>query len=108
MKEKKKNIFLIMIVISFIIFIGLFIASESGYYESKLNQKVLLTDKEIKEFENDVIEGKTIDINSYIKKNKKSYENNFTILADKTTELIQGFLTKGIKDICDSLKSLFF
>jgi len=52
--KKKNNWFKKFLTISFIIFMGLYISSESGFYEAKLSNKVALTDKAIKEFENDV------------------------------------------------------
>ena len=64
--KKKTNLFKKFLTISFIIFMGLYISSISGFYEAKLSNKVALTDEAIKEFENDVIEGKTIDVNTYI------------------------------------------
>ena len=53
--KKKKNWFLRLLTILFIIFIGLYIASISGYYEASLGNKVALTDEAIKRFEQDVI-----------------------------------------------------
>ena len=44
MEKKKTNWFIKLLTILFIIFMGLFIASESGYYEAKLSEKVVLTD----------------------------------------------------------------
>ena len=41
--KKKKNWFLRMLTILFIIFIALFIVSESGYYEAKVSKSVALT-----------------------------------------------------------------
>ena len=64
--KKKTNWLKKFLTISFIIFMGLYISSISGFYEAKLSNKVALTDEAIKEFENDVIEGKTIDVNTYI------------------------------------------
>ena len=57
--KKKINWFKKFLTISFIIFMGLYISSISGFYEAKLSNKVALTDEAIKEFENDRIGGKT-------------------------------------------------
>ena len=48
MNMKKKNkLFKNLLIIAFVIFMGLFIASESGFYEAKLSNKVALTDEAI-------------------------------------------------------------
>ena len=62
---------------------GLYISSISGFYEAKLSNKVALTDEAIKEFENDVIEGKTIDVNTYITNKNVDYSNKFTESGEK-------------------------
>ena len=81
--KKKNNWFKKFLTISFIIFMGLYISSESGFYEAKLSNKVALTDKAIKEFENDVIEGKTVDVNTYINNKNVDYSNKFTSSGEK-------------------------
>ncbi len=107
MEKKKTNIFLKMLVVMFIIFMGLFIASESGYYEATLNNKVVLTDQNIQKFEEDVLNGEVIDVNSYILEDKKNYENKFTNAGDKFSEVVESFVTDGLKGVFDCLKTLF-
>lgn len=106
--KKKKNWFLRLLFISFLIFLGLYIASISGYYEAQVSNKVALTNEAIKNFEQDVLDGKTVDINTYIQKENKDYSNKMTDLGDKITESVQKFLTSGFGGIWDALKVLFF
>lgn len=106
--KKNKNWFLRLLTILFIIFIGLYIASISGYYEATLANKVALTDKAIKKFEQDVIEGKTVDVEDYILDSRVDYSNTFTDVGDKITESAQKVLTEGIGGIWDAIKVLFF
>ena len=103
MEKKKTNIFLKMLVVMFIIFMGLFI----GYYEATLNNKVVLTDQNIQKFEEDVLNGEVIDVNSYILEDKKNYENKFTNAGDKFSEVVESFVTDGLKGVFDCLKTLF-
>ena len=105
---KKKNWFLRLLFISFLIFLGLYIASISGYYEAQVSDKVALTNDAIKDFEQDVLEGKEVDINTYIKEENRDYSNKMTDLGDKFTESVQTFLTNGFGGIWDALKVLFF
>lgn len=107
MDKKKPNVFLKILSILFIIFLALFIASESGYYEAKLGEKVALTDDAIKQFEEDVLNGENVDINTYILKENVSYENNFTKAGDKFSEMVEGFITDGIGGALSVIKTLF-
>lgn len=106
--KKKKNWFLRLLFISFIAFLGLYIASISGYYESQVSNKVALTDAAIKKFEEDVLEGKNVDINTYITEENKDYSNSFTDAGDRFSESLQKILTDGIGGLWDAIKVLFF
>ena len=106
--KKKKNWFLRLLSILFVVFLGLYIASISGYYESQVSNKVALTDKAIEQFEQDVLEGKVVDINTYINEDTKDYSNKFTDMGDRFSESIQSVLTDGIGGIWDAIKVLFF
>ena len=106
--KKKKNWFLRLLSILFVVFLGLYIASISGYYESQVSNKVALTDKAIEQFEQDVLEGKVVDINTYINEETKDYSNKFTDMGDRFSESIQSLLTDGIGGIWDAIKVLFF
>ena len=81
--KKRKNWFLRILCVLFVVFLGLYIASISGYYESQVSNKVALTDKAIQKFEEDVLEGKTVDINTYITDENKDYSNKFTDAGDR-------------------------
>ena len=72
--KKKNNWFKRFLIISFIIFMGLYISSISGFYESTLNNKVALTDKAIKEFEEDVLNGKNVDVTTYVNNKHVDYQ----------------------------------
>lgn len=87
---------------------GLYISSISGFYEAKLSNKVALTDEAIKEFENDVIEGKTIDVNTYINNKNVDYSNKFTESGEELSEAVTKILTEGFSGAWDAIKVLFF
>lgn len=105
--KKKTNWFTKLILLLFIIFLGLFIASKSGFYEAKVSKNALMTNEAIKQFEQDIEEGKEVDIDKYIKEEKKDYANGFTRLADKITSISQDLLSGSIKDIWEFFKILF-
>jgi len=105
---KKKNWFLKLLFYLFIIFIGLFIASESGYYEAKLADKVILTEEAIKKFEKDVLNGEVVDINTYIVEESINYSNSFTKAGDKISEIVESFVSDGISGTIKVVKKLLF
>lgn len=106
--KKKNNWFKKLLIIALIIFMGLYISSISGFYESTLSNKVALTDKAIKEFEKDVINGKNVDVKTYITNKKVDYSNKFTESGEKISEAITKILTEGFSGAWDAIKVLFF
>ncbi len=106
--KKKGNVFMKMLAISFIVFLGLYIASISGYYEARVGEKVALTNDAIKQFEQDVLEGKVVDLNTYIEEDTMDYSNKFTDAGDRFGEAIEKFVTDGIDGAWDAIKVLFF
>lgn len=108
MEKKKPNLFLRIIFSLFIIFIGLFIASESGYYETQLSKKVIMTDEAIQQFEADVASNQVIDIKNYIIEDTPDYSNSFTDAGEKITEVVENFIIDGIGGAWDVIKSLFW
>lgn len=107
MKKKKSNWFLRMLTILFIIFIFLFIMSESGYYEAKVSRSVALTNEAIQQFELDVLNGNIVDINSYMGKENYDYSNSLTKTADKLSSVMEKFLSEGFTDVWEVIKVLF-
>ncbi len=109
MKMKKKtNWFKRILTISFIIFMGLYISSISGFYESTLNNKVALTDKAIEKFEDDVLNGREVDVNTYIENDTIDYSNKFTQSGEKFSEAATKVLTDGFSGLWEAIKILFF
>lgn len=106
--KKKNNWFKRFLIISFIIFMGLYISSISGFYESTLSNKVALTDKAIKEFEEDVINGKNVDVITYVNNKHVDYSNKFTESGEKFSEAVTKILTEGFSGAWDAIKVLFF
>lgn len=106
--KKKNNWFKKIMIVLIIIFLGLYIASVSGYYEARVSNKVALTDEAIKNFEKDVLEGKTVDINTYIQNEDIDYSNKFTKAGENVAQAIIDIITKGFSGCWDAIKVLFF
>ena len=105
-KKQKTNWFFRILNLLFLIFISLYIALQSGYYESKIAKKTAMTEESIKQFEQDVKDGKNIDLNNYVFEEKKDYSNNTTDAAIFIGGKVENFMSSGISDIFDLLKSL--
>lgn len=107
MPKKKPNYFLRIITILFIIFMGLYVANISGYYESKIRDKVIVTEEGIREFENKVQMGEEIDVTSYLNNTREDYSSKLSNLGEEITNNLEGFVSESAKIIKDILKSLF-
>ena len=107
MKKKKNNPILKIIGVLFIIFLALFIANMSGYYEGKIRDRVIITEDGIKEFEEKVQNGEEVDITSFLNSERIDYSSKMSNLGDGVTESIENFVSSGADFVFDILKSLF-
>lgn len=105
--KKKNNIFMKILGVLFIVFIALYIANISGYYEGKIRDSVVITEEGIKEFEKKVQNGEEIDITSFLNNERIDYSSKMSNLGDRVTEGLESTLVNGMGFITDILKSLF-
>ena len=73
---KYENTFKIIFIFLFVIFLTMYISVGSNYYEYELHKKVMLTNEDIKKFEDDVKNNKEVDIDNYIS-SRVDYSNSF-------------------------------
>jgi hypothetical protein len=107
MKNKKKpNYFFKCLNILFIVFISLYIANESGYYEAKISKKTSLTKAAMQQFESDVKNNKEIDLKDYMLSDDIDYGNNTTNVAIYIGGKVEKFMSTGINDLFNVIKSL--
>lgn len=104
--KKKHNIWLILLIIFFIIFICLYFMNGVGYYDASRN-RMILTEEKKEQFEKDVSEGKYIDIEDYFSDQKKEYDNQFSNLSLKLSDGIDTLVNKGLKETMKALEKLF-
>ena len=103
---KKHNFFKTLFILVFLLFLALFIASKTGYYEKSVKDKTYLTNKKLKEFEKDISEGKNVDAKDYFPK-EVDYSNVFTKSANNISNKIGLVVNSKAKNVCDSIKTLF-
>jgi len=107
MKKKKNNPILKILGILFVIFMALYIANMSGYYESKIRDRVIITEEGIKEFEEKVQNGDEIDITSFLNSERIDYSSSMSNLGDGVTESIENIVANGMDFVSGILKSHF-
>lgn len=103
MKNNTVKLILIIIVITFI---SIYAISESGYYEYKLQEKTILTNEKIKEFENDVKNNENVDIKEYLINEELDYSNKITNLVYEISDNSNKLTRKLIKAIFNKLGNL--
>ena len=103
---KKHNFFYILFILVFLLFLSLFIASKTGYYEKSVKDKTYLTNKKLKEFEKDISEGKNVDAKDYFPK-EVDYSNICTKSANNISNKIGLVVNYKAKNIWDFIKTLF-
>ncbi len=97
MENKKKiNYFKYIFIILFTSYLVLFLASNNGYYEYKNKQKNILTEEQIKKFEQDILDGKSVDLEDYIEPENNLDVGNKTISL-KLSEKICSYTRKTIE-----------
>ena len=97
MKKKKYNTFKVIFLILMFIYLVIFFSSYTGYYEYNNYKKTRLTNEQIKKFENDVKEGKELDLEEYLVINKYSYKTKLSSLTIRISEGISSVVTYGVK-----------
>lgn len=106
-KKKNGRFFLKILGCLFVLFIALFIANMSGYYESKIRDRVIVTEEGIKEFEDKIQNGEKVDITSFLNNEREDYSSKMSNLGDNLTNGIENIVSGGVEIISDVLKSLF-
>lgn len=95
---KGKNVIKILGITLIVLFLSLYIAQMSGYYEYTESKKTTLTEDAIKRFEADISAGKKINAKDYLSEEKK-YNNNLSHMGMK----ISNYIEKGFNKIMNSI-----
>lgn len=94
---KGKNIARIVIGTLFVLFLALYFTQTTGYYEFEQKKITTLTEEQIKKFEQDVKDGKQIDIENYLDNGKKNYDNKISSFSLSLSKRIEDAVTSGIE-----------
>lgn len=100
------KIFKIILIILALTFITLYFSQITGYYEYELHKQVSFTEEQIKQFEQDVKDGKNIDIEDYLKDYNKNYQNNVSKAGLYISEKMGTYVRGGLKHAFSILNRL--
>lgn len=106
---KKESIFKFILLCFIICFLVILFAGKTGYYEKKLRDNSILTEEQIKKFEEDLKKGKSVDISNYVINENKDYTTKLTsdvysvsLKVEKTIDKIVKFIFNEVgKNIND-------
>ena len=82
MSMNYKKIAELAMMLLIVLFLGLYISGMSGYYKYTETKKNVLTENAMERFEQDIKEGKEIDVSNYLEETK-NYNNIFSSLIEK-------------------------
>ena len=108
MDKKANNYLLKFLLISFIFFLIIYFANETGYYEYKIYTKTKLTEESIQEFEQDIKDNKDTSQKDYIIKEEINYSNKFTKTGSKIGAFIEKMMHETIKKSLEIISDLFY
>ena len=95
-----------ILIIILIVFACSYIISTTGYYEYNLQNKKILTTKSIEQFEQDVKDGKKINIKDYTKENEIDYSNKLTNNTTKLSIKINKLMRTNMKNIFNHISKI--
>lgn len=106
-KKKNTKVFWFILICLFVVYIGLYISNETGYYESKMNNKVKLTNEAIQKFEKDIADGKDVTMEDYLVRESYDYSNKASKAGLKFSNFTESFMSDGISQIFKVLGKFF-
>lgn len=108
-EDKKKlcnKIFSRLFLALFIAFLAIYVSSATGYYEFEQHNKMVLTEEKIREFEQDVADGKEVDIKNYIVNDTPNYQNSVSKLGSTVSTQLENIVQSGIESTFAFLNKL--
>ncbi len=104
--KKVTKVFKFVLLILIFVYMTIYISDRNGYFSYSNYRKSEITEEGIKRFESDIKEGKAIDIEEYIEK-EKDYSNNISRLSLGISNRLGNIIRKGIVSFFDGITSNF-
>ena len=99
MDKKKVKIAKYIFFSLFIAFIISYVIEKSGYYEYNLQNKVIMTNEAMAQFEKDLADGKDVTKEDYVVSTTKDYTSTLTRTTNKVSIKVNQFLKSGIEGV---------
>lgn len=99
MGKKKTKVVKYVFVTLFLAFVISYVIEKSGYYEYNLQNKTIMTNEAMAQFEKDLAEGKDVTMEDYVVTTEKDYTSNLTRTTNKVSVRVNQFLKKGIEGV---------
>ena len=99
----KTNLARLIVLILVFLFFVLYFMQASGYNEYARNRENMLTEEQIKEYEEDIESCKDVTIKDYLNKDKVNYDNKVSELGLDLSELIGDIFNKGMNTFFEML-----
>lgn len=103
---KGKNVARIIIGTLFILFIALYFTQTTGFYEFEQRKITSLTEEQIQKFEQDVKEGKKIDLENYADVGKKDYDNQLSRFSLSLSKKLENVFSSSIESLFKAMERM--
>lgn len=95
-----KNRFFLFMFLSFVVFFVILLVAESqGYYKNRNEKAKIMTEEEIKRFEEDILLGRDIDISDYVLYDDMDYSNKVSSNVYKVSLKLESVIDGVLKVI---------
>lgn len=101
----KNNFLRIMTLTVFLIFLALYYSSNAGLIDYQARNKMVLTEEQIKMFEEDVKNNVSIDLKKYVENKEEKYDNNISKTTLKLSNTIGEVVQGGLDFLFGKLES---
>ena len=96
-KNNQNKIFKFIFGVFLFSFSIIYFSELTGYYEYQNHRKAYLTEEQIRKFEEDINQGKEVDISEYIVKEESVYTNNLSKMTSKLSDGISSVVERGVE-----------
>ena len=105
-KKKKNNVIRGIFIFLFITYMTLYISQKSGYLDLQNYKKKEFTEEKKKQFENDLKNGKKVNIEDYKYNEVKNYSNRLSNIGYKSSNGISKLVSSGVDSFFKTLAKL--
>lgn len=105
-KNKKNKLFKFIFMMFFLSFLVIYFSEITGYYEYQNYKKTALTEEQIRKFEEDVANGKEVDLENYMVLENNDYDTKFSKFTSKLSDGISSLVETGVSKTFKFLSSI--